>query len=65
VSGRELVTILRQYGWTVDRIRGSHHILVKQGQQAIVTVPVHGNTPLKTGLLLSVLRIAGIDKAQL
>jgi len=62
LSGRALVAILRHHGWSVDRIRGSHHIMTKEGRQEIITVPVHGNTPLKTGLLLSALRIAGIDK---
>lgn len=65
VSGHELVAILRRHGWEVDRIRGSHHVLVKPGRPEILTVPVHGNTPLKPGLLLALLRVSGLGKADI
>jgi len=64
VSGRELVELLRRRGWSVDRIRGSHYVMVKPGRTEIITVPVHKNMPLKPGLLLAILRVAGIDKAE-
>ena len=38
----EVRTFLEQYGWTLDRISGSHHIFVKEGQ-ANVSVPVRRN----------------------
>jgi predicted RNA binding protein YcfA (HicA-like mRNA interferase family) len=65
VSGRELVALLRRHGWRLDRVRGSHHVMVKPGRAEIITVPVHGGAPVKTGLLLAVLRMAGIDRSAL
>lgn len=41
MSGKEVVALLKEHGWTVARIHGSHFIMVK-GNQTIV-VPVHGN----------------------
>ncbi|MCL2876826.1 MAG: type II toxin-antitoxin system HicA family toxin [Betaproteobacteria bacterium] len=63
LSGRALVAILRRHGWRLDRVRGSHHVMVKPGRPEIITVPVHGNTLIKTGLLLAILRIAGVDRS--
>lgn len=31
---------LEQHGWTLDRINGSHHVFVKEGEQPI-SIPVH------------------------
>jgi len=65
VSGRALVAILRRHGWRLDRVRGSHYVMVKPDRPEIITVPVHGNTPIKPGLLLAILRISGIDRSTL
>lgn len=32
---------LEQHGWTLDRIRGSHHIFVKEGEGEHICLPVH------------------------
>jgi predicted RNA binding protein YcfA (HicA-like mRNA interferase family) len=40
VTGKEVIARLKAAGWSVNRVNGSHHILVK-GDQA-VPVPVHG-----------------------
>jgi predicted RNA binding protein YcfA (HicA-like mRNA interferase family) len=37
--------ILRQNGWRLARISGSHHIFTKDGHRN-VPVPVHGNKDL-------------------
>ena len=65
VTGREMVAVLRRAGWRVDRVRGSHHVMVKPDRPEVITVPVHGNTPLKPGLLSALLRLAGIDRNSL
>ena len=65
VSGREVITLLRRHGWQLERVCGSHHVMVKDGKPEIITVPVHGNTPIKIGLLLAILRIAGINRSAL
>ncbi len=61
LSGKELLKLLESQGWHVLRIKGSHHILGKTGSVVRLSVPVHGNQPLKTGLLRHLLKMAGID----
>lgn len=58
MSGKELVKLLRQNGWVLDRIEGSHHTLVKDGK--IITVPVHDNKSLPKPELYKLLRQAGL-----
>lgn len=59
-SGKELIRLLRMHGWDVVRIEGSHHILTKPGREETISVPVHANQGLKTGMVRSILKIAGI-----
>jgi predicted RNA binding protein YcfA (HicA-like mRNA interferase family) len=61
LSGRELVAVLRRHGWRLDRVRGSHHVMVKPGRAE----SLHGGAPVKPGRLLTVLRMAGIDRSAL
>lgn len=42
------------------RISGSHHIYSKPGKRKVISIPVHGNQTLKTGLALRIARDAGI-----
>lgn len=62
VSGRDFCKVLERNGWTLKRIKGSHHIYGKPGVQAIISVPVHGNQSLKAGLLFNLLKIAGLTE---
>ena len=54
VTGKTMVAFLKKQGFTVVRVRGSHHVL-QQGDLR-TTVPVHGNRDLKTGTLRKILR---------
>lgn len=65
VSGKHLCKVLQKHGWELQRIRGSHHIFSKSGNPKILTVPVHGNSTLKTGTLRSLLRDAELTEADL
>jgi len=47
------------------RIKGSHHIFQKEGYRERIVVPVHGNKPLKVGLLKAQMKIAGISEQDL
>ena len=55
-----MVAALRRAGWRLDRVRGSHHVMVMEGRPGIITVPVHGASPLKPGLLRAILRLSGL-----
>jgi predicted RNA binding protein YcfA (HicA-like mRNA interferase family) len=65
VSGKEFVRILQKHGWVLKRISGSHHIFTKAGRQERIVIPVHGNHPLRIGLLKHQMKIAGITEADL
>ena len=60
LSGKEVIEIFKRDGWVVDRIEGSHHILVKSGHEATLSVPVHGRKEIKLGLLKRLIRDAGM-----
>ncbi len=60
ITGKELCKILEKNGWSLARINGSHHIYVKDGEDAKIVVPVHGNKTVKTGLLKALLKTAGL-----
>ncbi|MFZ2806646.1 MAG: type II toxin-antitoxin system HicA family toxin [Desulfosalsimonadaceae bacterium] len=65
VSGKRFCSILESGGWELKRINGSHHIYIKNGNTARISVPVHGNTPLKTGLQKYLMKLAGIEESEL
>ncbi len=60
ISGKKLCKILEENGWELARITGSHHIYRKNGEDAKIVVPVHGNKEIKTGLLKAILKTAGL-----
>ena len=65
VAGKEFIRRLQQHGWILKRINGSHHIFTKAGHQERIVIPVHGNRPLKIGLLKHQMKIAGLTEADL
>jgi len=60
ISGKELARLVEKSGWTLARVNGSHHIYCKPGNTVRLSIPVHGNQPLKIGLLKHLLKQAGI-----
>ncbi|MGQ0686744.1 type II toxin-antitoxin system HicA family toxin [Bradyrhizobium sp.] len=57
VNGKRVIQALMSTGFVVNRIVGSHHVLVYPGDPArTVTVPVHGGRDLKPGTLRSIIR---------
>jgi predicted RNA binding protein YcfA (HicA-like mRNA interferase family) len=50
---------LERHGWTLARIRGSHHRHEKPGYSPVV-VPVHGNQTLKAGTQREIMKSAGL-----
>jgi len=65
VSGKKFCKLVEGKGWELMRINGSHHIYAKAGENARISVPVHGNKPLKLGLQRYLMKIAGIDEGEL
>ena len=58
LSGRKVVRVLGKLGWQVARQRGSHIIMVKDGEIASLSIPDHKEVAKFT--LRSLLRTAGI-----
>lgn len=53
MKDKDLLKLLKQNGWKVKRIHGSHHILEKNGKHE--TIPIHGKD-VPTGLLNAILK---------
>jgi predicted RNA binding protein YcfA (HicA-like mRNA interferase family) len=61
ISGRRAIQALTKAGFVIDRIAGSHHVLVFPGNPTrTVTVPVHAGRDLKPGTVRSIIRQAGL-----
>ncbi len=65
ISGKEFAFLLEQKGWELKRITGSHHVYMKPGNPSRISVPIHGNRPLKIGLLRHLMKIAEIAESEL
>lgn len=61
LSGKAFCRLLERHGWQLLRVQGSHHVYGKPGERARISVPVHGNRPLKLGLQRHLLKLAGIE----
>jgi predicted RNA binding protein YcfA (HicA-like mRNA interferase family) len=60
VNGRQVIRALMKAGFVLDRITGSHHVLMHpQDPRRTVTVPVHAGRDLKRGTLRSIIRQSG------
>lgn len=57
MHGKEIIKKLKQSGWQIDRVKGSHHILMKGGK--ICPVPVHGKRDVSIGTVKSIEKITG------
>jgi predicted RNA binding protein YcfA (HicA-like mRNA interferase family) len=62
LSGREVVRVFEALGWEVARQRGSHIVLVKEGEMATLSVPDHRE--VAKGTLRSLIRSAGLTVAE-
>ena len=60
LPGKAFCRLLERHGWHLLRVQGSHHVYGKAGQRGRISVPVHGNQPLKAGLQRDLLKLAGI-----
>jgi len=65
ISGKGFAKLLEKKGWELRRTKGSHHIYVKTGNPARISVPIHGNSPLKIGLVKHLMKVAEIEEREL
>jgi len=64
-SGRALARLVEQRGWRLLRVNGSHHIYGKPGSVVRLSIPIHGNRPLKLGLLRHLAKLAEIPDEEM
>jgi len=62
LSGRETVQAFEMLGWKVVRQKGSHIILIKDGQVATLSVPNHKE--VAKGTLRSLIRSTGLTVSE-
>ena len=59
MTSTDLMRDLRQAGWVLDRVNGSHHVFKHTERPGIVVVP-HPKKDLGLGLVKAIRRQAGI-----
>ncbi len=65
ISGRDFARLVQQRGWHLARVNGSHHIFTMPARRERIVIPIHGNQPLKMGLLRSLMKIAELSENDL
>lgn len=55
LEGKEVIEILRGYGFVIDRQRGSH-VFIKHDDGRATVVPVHAGETIGPGLFAKILR---------
>jgi predicted RNA binding protein YcfA (HicA-like mRNA interferase family) len=58
LSGQEAVRIFESFGWSIARQRGSHIIMIKEGE--IVTLSIPNHKEVARGTLRSLIRSANL-----
>lgn len=56
---KELMKKLKADGWYVDRINGSHHVMLHPSKPEEIVVPMH-RKDIPIGLLNAILKKAGL-----
>jgi predicted RNA binding protein YcfA (HicA-like mRNA interferase family) len=65
ISGKELARAIQGKGWVLARVKDSHHIFTKDGRRERIVIPIHGNRPLKIGLLRAQMKIAELSEDEI
>jgi predicted RNA binding protein YcfA (HicA-like mRNA interferase family) len=64
VRGKELLTALQRLGFSLVRVKGSHHF-VRHPDGRVTVVPVHAGETIGTGLLSRILRDCKLTREEL
>lgn len=59
MSSQELIKLLIANGWRLDRVHGSHHVFVKDGNRYSIPIP-HPKKDLPMGTVRDIKKKAGI-----
>ena len=61
ISGEKAVSAFKKAGWTVKSRRGSHVKLIDSAGQKTIIVPVHKGKSIDRGLLIALIKQAGLS----
>jgi predicted RNA binding protein YcfA (HicA-like mRNA interferase family) len=64
VPGRKIIKALEEHGFVLDRVRGSHHVMLDPDGRS-TTVPVHAGRDTAEGTLRGILRDVGMTASDL
>ena len=65
ISGKKLAKLLEKRGWILIRTNGSHHTYKNRNVKEMITISIHGNKPIKIGILKQIMKIAEISEDEL
>ena len=63
-SGERHVAAFKRAGWTVNHIEGSHYIMIKEGGNVHLSIPVHKGREMGLGLLKKLIAKAGLSNEE-
>jgi predicted RNA binding protein YcfA (HicA-like mRNA interferase family) len=58
LTGQEVVRVFESFGWSIARQRGSHIIMIKEGEVVTLSIPNHKE--VARGTLRSLIRSANL-----
>jgi len=63
-GGEKHVAAFKRAGWIVNHIEGSHFIMIKEGCNVHLSIPVHKGQDMGLGLLKKLIARAGISNEE-
>jgi predicted RNA binding protein YcfA (HicA-like mRNA interferase family) len=57
---KQLIRILEKDGWTEVRSKGGHRFFRHPSKKGFIIVPHHGNRDITKGLIIKILKDAGL-----
>jgi len=64
VCGDKHVAVFKKAGWKLNHVEGSHHILIKDGSDVHLSIPVQRGKDLGIGLLKKLIAKAGMTNEE-
>jgi predicted RNA binding protein YcfA (HicA-like mRNA interferase family) len=55
-----MTAAFKRAGWAVNHVEGSHYVMVKEGSNVHLSIPVHRGRDLGIGLLKKLIEKAGL-----
>jgi predicted RNA binding protein YcfA (HicA-like mRNA interferase family) len=65
VTGKRMAKLAEGKGWNLARIKGSHHIYLKEARIERLVIPIHGSKTLKMGLQRALMKLIPVAEDEL